>query len=227
MTKFAVFRDNKEIPVQAPDDVKRFLAKGEKHWKRGRSAQELAYSWIGSKGIPPMVRKALQTCEALADAVLTRGYFEYEVDLRTRGRPSQTDLMAIVQTPRGDVILAIEGKVDETFGPLVEAWNDSPGKSARLSSLCVALELDPSTVGRLRYQLFHRTASALFEAENRGAIAAAMLVHSFDPADAGYGDFVGFCEALELPPPSPGSVAGPIIRHKTPLYLGWVRDKPR
>jgi len=41
----------------------------------------------------------------------------------------------------------------------------------------------------LRYQLFHRAASAIIKAERIKTDEAAMIVHSFSPRGAWFGDF--------------------------------------
>ncbi len=94
------------------------------------------------------------------------GLFERDVDLRTPGHPSQTDLLAFVKLSRGNAVIAVEGKVDEPFDRRVSAWNDrSPGKERRLAALCAALGLRVADVGDIRYQLLHRTVSAIYEAQ--------------------------------------------------------------
>ncbi len=107
-----------------PEDVRPHLVKPDLHWKKGYSAYELAHSWINSGGIPDPVRAVLDTCPDYADAELIEGLFEREVDLRTPGRPSQTDLLALVRLDRGYAVIAVEGKVEEPFGDLVSKWND-------------------------------------------------------------------------------------------------------
>jgi hypothetical protein len=47
--------------------------------------------------------------------------------------------------------------------------------------LCATLGLNTSDVGGLRYQLLHRTASAVYEAQRYRSRRAIMLVHSFSP----------------------------------------------
>ena len=91
---------------------------------------------------------------------LVEGLFEREVALGTKGRPSQTDLLALVRLADGYGVIAVEGKAREPFGPRLSEWNDSPGKHARLESLCDELGLDPDGDGDLYYQLLHRTVSA-------------------------------------------------------------------
>ena len=96
------------------------------------------------RGFPPSVVRVLSSCDTWAGCRLVEGLFEREVDLGTRGRPSQTDLLALVQLTEGGYgVIAVEGKAREPFGPLVSEWNDSPGKQARLESLCEQLGLDP------------------------------------------------------------------------------------
>lgn len=64
-----------------------------------------------------------------AGAQLVEGLFEREVDLRTPGRRSQTDLLPFVKLVHGNTVIAVEGKVDEPFGDLVSTWNSgNPGK---------------------------------------------------------------------------------------------------
>ena len=49
----------------------------------------------GGKAVP------MDTCSDYADATLVEGLFERDVDLRTRGRRSQTDLLAFVKSVHG------------------------------------------------------------------------------------------------------------------------------
>ena len=95
---------------------------------------------------------------------------------------------------------AQDAKVDEPFGELVSNWNHhSPGKERRLEVLCVSLGLRVADVGDIRYQLLHRTASAIYEAQRYRTKRALMLVHSFSPTDASFRDFLVFAELMGLP----------------------------
>jgi hypothetical protein len=64
------------------------------------------------------------------------------------------------------ISIAVEGKVSEAFGPTVQEWQieSSPGKASRLAYLLGLLGL-PSVPDTTRYQLLHRTASAIIEAQ--------------------------------------------------------------
>ena len=112
-------------------------------------------------------------------AELVEGLFEREVDLRTPGRRSQTDLLAFLKLAHGNAAMAVEGRVDEPFGDLVSVWNDhSPSKECRLEALCRSLGLRVGGVGGIRYQLLHRTVSVVYEAQRYRTERAVMLVHS-------------------------------------------------
>ena len=61
----------------------------------------------------------------------------------------------------------MEGKVSEPFGDTIaeRRKDDGEGKRKRLKFLLKELELEPSKeINAIRYQLLHRTASALIEA---------------------------------------------------------------
>ena len=109
-------------PITRPEDIIPYLAKQERHWKKGYSAYELAYSWVGAKGIPDPVVAVLHQAEEFRGMELIEGFFEKETDLRSRGRPSQTDLLALIGDGEGFAVLGVEGKVDEPFGSLVSEW---------------------------------------------------------------------------------------------------------
>lgn len=210
--------------VKRAEDVARLVAKPE-HWKRGRSAFELATSWLGADGIPEPVARALATADDYRGSVLIEAFFERQVDLRTPGRPSQTDLLAFLRLGDGHAVLAVEGKVDEPFGPVVREWNTGPGKQLRLESLCELLEIKPAKATDLRYQLFHRAASAIFEAERYGVDRAALVVHSFDSRDASFSDFAEFARTLGVGSPEVGSLTVAKTIGGVQLRLGWVRDR--
>lgn len=75
----------------------------------------------------------------------------------------------------------VRAAVAEPFDlPVDKRFADpSPGQSERLEFLLDLLELERAAVGSIGYQLLHRTASGLLEAQRFGASDAVMLVHSF------------------------------------------------
>lgn len=196
------------------------------HWKPGRSACVLARSWVAAPdGVPASVRAVLETSDEHRGAELVEGFFERQVDLRTPGRASQTDLPALLRVGRDLAVVAVEGKVDEPFGSMVSDWDDgSPGKRHRLVGLCGVLGLDPAVVRGLRYQLLHRAVSAVFEAERYGRRRALLLVHSFSAKRSSFDDFETFAKVLGCPV-GVGQVS-PTARDcgGVGLRLAWVAD---
>jgi hypothetical protein len=149
---------------------------------------------------------------------------EHQVPLPGGGRPSQNDLWVLARSQTGLISMAVEGKVSEPFGPTVGEWlvNASAGKQRRLAYLRDLLGLPDPVPPHLRYQLLHRTASALIEARRFFAAHAVMLVHSFSQSDEWFADFSDFAETLGA------SVAkervAPVPSQTEPtLHLGWVR----
>lgn len=212
-------------PLGTPHDARAYLADPIRHWRPDHSALELATIWIGSDGFPPSVEDVLASSSTYAGCRLIEAFFEREVNLGTRGRPSQTDLLALVELTDGYGVIAVEGKAREPFGPLVSEWNDSPGKQTRMEDLCEKLELDASDAGDLRYQLLHRTVSALLEASRYGAREALMLVHSFDPSDSSIDAYQEFAAALGLDNAAPNTITSAVVRDEVTLRLGWVKER--
>jgi len=94
-------------------------------------------------------------------------------------------------------IVAIEGKAGEPFGKIVDKWFDgSASKKVRLDSLCKTLSLPSDKAKSLRYQLLHRSASAIYEAKRYRTDIAVILVHSFGNPKDGFSDFAAFLRAL-------------------------------
>jgi hypothetical protein len=212
-------------PFGTPHDARAYLADPIKHWRPDHSAMELAERWIGAGGLPASVEAVLRTSETYAGCRLVEGFFEREVELGTKGRPSQTDLLVLVRLDDGLAVIAVEGKAREPFGPVVSKWNDSEGKQDRLDDLCGRLGLAASAVGHLRYQLLHRTVSALIEAHRYGAGEALMLVHSFDADDASLGDYKDFAKAMDLTGATTNAITSATTRDGITLRLGWVKER--
>jgi hypothetical protein len=183
------------VPSRGPDDWKPFLA-DPKHWKQGRSAWELAHSWERAAGrFPAEVAAVLAREPQLADLEPLIVIPEYKVPLVGGSRPSQTDAFVLAHgLTAGLATIAVEGKAGEDFGPLLSDWrrDASPGKEARERQLMAALGLG-AIPGSIRYQLVHRTASAVLEAERFGARHAVMLVQSF-PGDDHFHDYSAFVQ---------------------------------
>ena len=209
-----------------PDDWKPFLADPEKHWKAGYSARALALSWEAADGLPPEVAAALISAPGgvLANPVPYLAVPEYETVLPGGDRPSQTDVMVMGRANGGAFAMAVEGKVAESFGPTLGEWRQdaSNGKQVRWSFLCATLGLGEEQDPGLRYQLFHRAASAVLAAHRYHAPMAILLIHSFSAADAGYQDFTAFLKLFGAEA-RPDTVTRVATLGGTKLYVGWSR----
>jgi len=216
------------VPVSRPEDVIPHLG-SVNHWQPGRSAKFVADAWFGANSIPESVSSVLAVDPKYRGAKLVDAFLERSVDLGDGERPSQTDLMAIVSLDSGLGILAVEAKVDESFGPSVDTWladagGDGGKKRSRLSGLCKLLGLDLGIVGPLRYRLLHRTASAVLEARRYHAGQAAMVVQSFCPKRSWFEDFRQFAQAMGLTVDAPGKMSGSKLCGDVEVRLGWVEE---
>lgn len=87
--------------------------------------------------------------------------------------------------------MAIEAKAGEPFGKFVAQWLDgSETKVKRLNVLCETLGISVEQAMPLRYQLLHRTSSAIFEAKRYRTNVAGMIVHDFSADNSGYRIFM-------------------------------------
>lgn len=184
------------IPSCDIEDWKSLLADPEKQWKIGYSARALAHSWIESDGFPPEIKSAFAYCydEKLRKIELLMGFPEHKVPLPGGSSPSQNDLYLLAKAEDSLVSITIEGKVSESFDELVVDWlkDASEGKNQRLDFLCKVLNLDVDQVKEIRYQLIHRTVSALIEAERFNAKYAVMLIHSFSRTNEWFEEYHNF-----------------------------------
>jgi hypothetical protein len=181
------------VPTSGVDNWKELLADPDKQWREGYSAHSLATRWQGAGGFPPEIASLLHTQPTFADVEMLLGIPEHKVPLPGGARASQTDLWALGRTPDDLVSIAVEGKVRESFNPTLAEWmlDESAGKTTRWNALCDLLGLSVDCDRSLRYQLVHRTASAVIEAKRFRAGKAVLAVHSFSGQQDGFADFQG------------------------------------
>lgn len=218
------------LPSTGRDAWQALLADPLKHWRVGYSAYELAHAWESATGFPPAVKRTFATgpSDVFHGLEPLIAVPEHKVPLPGGSRPSQTDLWILARSNAGmRVSVAVEGKCEETFDELTHRWLGklpSAGKQHRLSALCEILQLEQQTALGIRYQLLHRTAAALIEAERFGAENALMLVHSFSPGHAWYDDYVALAQALDATQAPLNSIVPIGDRYGIALYLGWAAD---
>lgn len=211
------------VPLKLPEDIIPHLGAAH-HWKDGRSAKLLIDQWWTANDLPSSIRLLLNQAPTWRDATLIDAFAERCTNLED-GRPShsQSDMLAVLGLDSGLGILSIEAKVDEGFDKLVDEWrgDGSAGKQVRLGKLCRLFGVNESEVGALRYQLFHRSASAVIEAKRYRAKDAVMIVQSWSSKLDGFADFSAFLEAIGLAPTRVGELSEPMVVDNVALRFGW------
>jgi len=216
------------ITASTPQDWKNLLAQPCKHWQKEHSAKALAYCWLESDGLPKEIIAVFEksNIKLFQDIKLLVGFPEYKVFLPPfSGHPSQNDIFILAKSNGQLISIMVEGKVSESFGETIETWlkNSSKGKEERLDFLYNQLNIDSKKVNpSIRYQLLHRTVSALIEAKRFNAANALMLVHSFSNDDKWFNDYNQFLGLLELKGEI-NSLIGPKKIKEVNLYFAWVR----
>jgi hypothetical protein len=195
-------------------------------WKPGRSAHALATAWFGRSSLPEEVEDVFSPT-LLAGLSPLLGLVEHEVPLAGRGSASHNDLLVLAKAANDLVVIAVEGKVDEAFGndDTVEEWLAAGGENreTRISFLAETLVIPhEGFLEPVRYQLVHRTASAVLEARRFNARHAVMLVHSFGHAPALLEQYKAFATTLGAQNASSGVLSHVGNRDGIELWLGWA-----
>lgn len=225
--------------TSGPNDWQALLADPAKHWRSGFSAKTVAHCWEEADGLPREVRDAFAKS---SDPLLNNlspilAVPEFKVPLPGGDRSSQNDVFVLARSSGGPVVIMVEGKVSETFGPTLDKWRAdkrrdegrdegragrSSGKPERLRFLLRKLGIRTAP-GTVRYQLLHRAASAIITAEQYRAVAAVLLVHSFSEKEVqdGWADYEAFARLFGL-----AAVVGEVQRlsdaSAVPLFGGWI-----
>jgi len=152
---------------------------------------------------------------------------EWQVPLPGGITTSNSDILAICRNELGLCIIGVEAKVLEDFGPLVSSKRAEPsaGQGERLAYLHALLGVERFD-DAIRYQLLHRTASALLTAREFHAATAVMMVQAFDTPAAQRADFEMFRMAMGAREVAPliykvDSFTGPS------LFLAWCDGDSR
>ena len=173
------------------------------------------------------VQKVFDTSriEKFAAIEMILGIPEYKVPIPGGIRASQNNLFVIARTPDDLIIIMIEGKVDESFGLLIQDWekDKSDGKVERLDFLKTLLNISHIDISPIRYQLLHRTASAILTAKKFNCSTALVLIHSFSESNKSFTDFQNFLLLYGLTG-NIDSITGPIVLDGINTYWGWAKD---
>lgn len=219
------------VPTETGTDWQRLLGKPKLHWKKGRSAMSAAACWEESQPQLPfeiikLFEESNEPC--ISNLQLLIAIPEWEVELPGGNTVSQTDILAITRNNSGLVILGIEAKVDEPFGPTLQEKKSgaSEGQLKRITYLEKELGRTMPFEEHIRYQLLHRTVSALLTARAFHAVVAVMLVHSFSMVSKWRDDFEAFCQGLGCTYLSQDLREAPNIKGLR-LILGWCNGNEK
>lgn len=220
-------------PLFFPFEWRKLLADPIKHWKDGKSAKELVKLWASSDELPQSVRELFPKDEINALFCFP----EYSVPMPANGGASKNDLYVLARINSSLMVIMVEGKAGEFFGQLVSAWyfekqkNKDKGKNAanRLGGILTELGLSGydkppyPKIGNLRYQLFHRTASALLEAKRIYAHQSLVLIQSFRNDTKSFNDFKQFLNILSINEPIyKNTLLGPLMINEVELNFAWL-----
>jgi hypothetical protein len=217
------------IPTTRAEDWRALLADPQKQWRAGYSAKELAECWLRAEGFPPEFQHLFAAADnpAMHELEMLLAIPEYQVQLPDGKRPSQNDLFVLARARDNQLAaIMVEGKVSEPFGPTLEDWqkDKSAGKERRLRLLCDILGLTEPLPQAIRYQLLHRTASAILTAKKFNAGYAVMVVHSFNPQHKwleDYQDFLGLFGVTG----GVGKLTRLTEKNGIQVYSGWAAGK--
>ena len=193
------------IPTTNAESWRPLLADPKKHWNNKRSAQKTAISWEKDNNIPESILKGLATDDNFKDIELLLAMPEFKVPLPGGNRASQNDVFFLASNTKGLMSCAVEAKETEDFDKTIDAWYNDPseGKQERLLYLLDKIKFPENfDKSKLRYQLFHRLASAIIMAEKFHAKYAVMLIQSFEDDDKKnhFNDFQSFVSAYGITP---------------------------
>lgn len=155
---------------------------GEKQWKDGRSAKELArFLTANYPNIPHMLSDVLKPFTSAEAEFTWAGEYETSFAKHNLGRGTGRNHDAILYNK--DIFVGIEAKADEPFGDKYlgeEFENASDNKKKRILGLTTMIFGDEVEKHRnLRYQLLTACGGTLLEAKEKGTPKAMVLILVF------------------------------------------------
>lgn len=218
-----------------------------KHWKDGRSAKELARAWINTKD--KYLEKLLDSTGEFKGIKFIKASPEYETKFDEYGKGRNHDLLILAKDLKGQVLISLEAKVDESFGEIIEdkylasLLNRINGKSTFLPNRIEGLLANVFTRNvdkkafDLRYQLLHGLAGTVAEAKKRDIDRAVFVINTFWEKNVEYSDaykkniedldcFVNYLSSNKIKSIGKNSLIGPFktkdkdyLSDKVELYI--------
>jgi len=209
------------------------LANPDRQWKRGFSAFETAVAWECASSAESQLPQPIRS-------VLVKGGFdapkllfavaEHKVPLRGGRTASQCDVWAVVSTSKGMLSLSVEAKANEAFGDeTLKKWFEGTSEQSkanrqeRWEHLVQYLPGVPTdSYHSIRYQMLHRCAASVIEAERFDLPHASFVVQAFGSPNGSFQEYMAFCQAIGVPPTRGSLTTAPKPRLGISLSIGWV-----
>lgn len=215
------------IPTKDAECWSAFLVDKNKQWQKGFSAMETALSWEKANGLPTEIKQILSQDPEFKGAELLLAIPEYKVSLPGGSSPSQNDVFAVLTSQKSLTVMTVEGKAKEDFDKTIDAWKNSvseKGVTKRLGFLINTLGIKDLKIDSLRYQLFHRLASAVIMAEKFHAKNAIMIIQSFNDNDKQnhFDDYANFIALYGIQNAEKSKLYQLTDLDGITIYAGWV-----
>lgn len=215
------------IPTKDAECWSTFLVDKNKQWQKGFSAMETALSWEKANGLPTEIKQILSQDPEFKGAELLLAIPEYKVSLPGGSSPSQNDLFAVLTSKKSLTVMTVEGKAKEDFDKTIADWKSSvseKGVTKRLGFLIDTLGIKDKEIDSLRYQLFHRLASAVIMAEKFHAKNAVMIIQSFNDNDKQnhFDDYANFIALYGIQNAEKSKLYQLTDLNGITIYAGWV-----
>jgi hypothetical protein len=220
------------VPSKNAESWQDLLADPIKHWQDGYSAKLTAYSWEENDNIPKEILNVLTCYPDFKDLELLIAIPEFKVKLPGGTRPSQNDVLAILSNSKALSVMTVEGKALEDFDELIVNWKKQTsqhGINERLGYLLEKNGIRDENINNLRYQLFHRLASAIIMAEKFHAKNAIMIVQSFiyDDNKNHFNDFKNFLKLYTDSPIQKSLLYKLTQLNGIDIFAAWIYSKPQ
>jgi len=211
------------------------LANPATQWERGYSALETAVSWEtaakSSSGLPKPIETLLLNF-GYASPELLLAVAEHKVPLAGKGNDSQCDVWALIKTSIGTLSLSVEAKAKEPFGDgnkTLDVWlkegADAKNRQLRWGNVKENLpQVDGDDYSQVPYQLLHRCATAVIEANRFGLQHAIFIVQAFESPDKNFLMYSRLCQAMGINAQR-GQMSGVKVGNIS-LSVGWADCLP-
>lgn len=157
----------------------------ELHWKDGRSAKELAKSWLNKNeqsAVPVELFTLLNSNPVTSKLDFEWAMSEYKTELDTFGKGRIHDLLLVAKKENHRFVISIEAKSDEPFGQTIAQRRKNNSVNSKIDQRIETLRkqlFHNVNIEGLRYQLLHGIAGTLLEAKKQKADFAVFVVQEF------------------------------------------------